>query len=112
MQATEVRVQDPGETPGARRQRVGAAPRRLAQAPERRGQVSFDGAPEFSLLNISEPVLSADTNFDGKVTLEEFLAAANRRFDALDTDKIGYLTLDGLPRTPEQIVLEGKKPKR
>jgi hypothetical protein len=112
MQATEVRTQDPDEVPGARRQRVGSAPRRLAQAPERRGQTSFDGAPEFSLLNISEPVLGADTNFDGKVTLAEFLAAADRRFAALDTDGLGYLTLEGLPRTPEQIVLEGKKPKK
>jgi hypothetical protein len=111
MQGTEARTQDPGETPGRQRQRVGAAPRRLAQAPERPGQTRFDGAPEFSLLNISEPVLGADTNFDGKVTLEEFIAAADRRFAALDTDKLGYLTLDGLPRTPEQIVLEGKKPK-
>jgi len=111
MQGTEARPQDPSETPGRQRQRVGAAPRRLAQAPEGKGQVSFDGAPEFSLLNISEPVLGADTNFDGKVTLEEFLAAADRRFAALDKDGLGYLTLESLPRTPEQIVLEGKKPK-
>ena len=99
----------PGQPGGRRRSRE---PRQLAAAPERRGQVAIDGAPAFSLMNVSEPVISADANFDGKVSLQEFLAAADRRFDALDTDKLGYLTLDGLPRTPEQIVLEGKKPKR
>jgi hypothetical protein len=100
---------EPGETGGRRRSRE---PRQLAAAPERRGQVAIEGAPAFSLMNISEPVISADANFDGKVSLQEFLAAADRRFDALDTDKLGYLTLEGLPRTPEQIVLEGNKPKR
>jgi hypothetical protein len=94
---------------GGRRSRE---PRQLAAAPERKGQLSIEGAPAFSLMNVSEPVISADQNFDGKVSLQEFLAAADRRFDALDTDKLGYLTLEGLPRTPEQIVLEGKKPKR
>jgi hypothetical protein len=92
--------------------RRGAAPLQLAAAPPRRGQEAFDGAPEFSLMNVSEPVISADLNFDGKVSLEEFLAAADRRFAVLDEDKLGYLTLDALPYTPEQIVVEGKKPKR
>lgn len=86
-------------------------PRRLAQTPQRRGQAGFDGAPEFSLLNVSEPVSSADMNFDGKVSLQEFLAAADRRFTQLDPDKLGYLTLPGLPQTPEQILIEGKKPR-
>jgi len=94
---------------GGRRSRE---PRQLAAPPERRGQVSIEGAPAFSLMNVSEPVISADANFDGKVGLQEFLAAADRRFDALDADKLGYLTLEGLPRTPEQILLEGKKPGR
>jgi hypothetical protein len=98
-----------GEPGGGRRSRE---PRQLAAPPERRGQASIEGAPAFSLMNVSEPVISADANFDGKVSLQEFLAAADRRFDALDTDKLGYLTLEGLPRTPEQILLEGNKPKR
>jgi hypothetical protein len=69
----------------------------------------IDGAPEFSLLNIAEPVSNADTNFDGKVSLQEFLAAADRRFDELDPSRQGYLTLDGLPRTPEQIAVDGRR---
>ena len=88
------------------------APRRLAEVPLRRGGPSFDGAPEFSLLNVSEPVSSADMNFDGKISLEEYLLAADRRFSQLDTDKLGYLTLDTLPQTPEQVVVEGKRKKR
>ncbi|MEI9889363.1 MAG: hypothetical protein WDN45_00815 [Caulobacteraceae bacterium] len=65
--------------------------------------------PAYSLLNVSEPVVAADDNFDGKITLEEFLRAADRRFDQLDKDRIGYLTLETLPQTPEQIGVEGKK---
>jgi hypothetical protein len=103
QQAPEVRSDDADGKP--------REPRRLAQAPIRRGQVGADGAPEFSLLNVSEPIVSADMNFDGKVTLQEFLAAADRRFAQLDPDKLGYLTLDALPQTPQQILVEGKRRK-
>ena len=103
-------MRDPagGEADG----RARVEPRRLAQAAVRRGQApGADGAPEYSLLNVSEPIVSADLNFDGKVTLKEFLAAADRRFAQLDPDSLGYLTLDSLPRTPQQILVEGKKPR-
>jgi hypothetical protein len=110
IHSNEIRLEEPGEVPSRRRDR--SEPRRLAQAPMRKGQASYDGAPEFSLFNVSEPVLGADLNFDGKVTLEEFMAAAERRFDQLDVDRQGYLTLNGLPQTPEQIAVEGKRPKR
>jgi hypothetical protein len=106
VQAVEVR--DPAAEDGPKGPRPEL--RRLAQSPLRRGQAGFDGAPEFSLLNVSEPVSSADMNFDGKVSLQEFLAAADRRFAQLDADKLGYLTLETLPRTPQQILVEGKKP--
>jgi hypothetical protein len=107
-----------GGFPGERAQAVGGAdetrknPRRLAEVPLRRGGPSFDGAPEFSLLNVSEPVSSADLNFDGKISLEEYLLAAGRRFAQLDPDKLGYLTLDTLPQTPQQVVVEGKRKRR
>ena len=58
---------------------------------------------------MSEPVSSADLNFDGKISLAEFMTAADRRFDQLDKDRLGYLTLATLPQTPEQIGVEGKK---
>lgn len=74
-------------------------------------RLSALGASAYSLLDVSEPVASADADFDGKVTLAEFLAAADRRFDQLDTKRLGYLTLQTLPRTPDQVAVEGQKPK-
>ncbi len=93
----------PGERVGG-----GGVARQLAEAPRLRG-AAYDGAPAYSLLNVSEPVVSADADFDGKVTLDEYLRAADRRFDQLDKDRLGYLTLDTLPQTPEQIGVEGRK---
>jgi hypothetical protein len=90
-------------------ERGSGAERRLAEPPRGRKGQSYDGAPAYSLLNVSEPVASADADFDGKITLEEFLQAADRRFDQLDKDKNGYLTLQGLPQTPEQIAVEGRR---
>jgi Ca2+-binding EF-hand superfamily protein len=83
--------------------------RRLAEPPRAKNGQSYDGAPAYSLLNVSEPVVSADADFDGKITLEEFLQAADRRFDQLDKDKDGSLTLQALPQTPEQIAVEGRR---
>jgi Ca2+-binding EF-hand superfamily protein len=93
----------PGERGG------GPGERRLAEAPRARNGAEYDGAPAYSLLNVSEPVASADADFDGKITLEEFQRMADRRFDLLDKDRNGYLTLGALPQTPEQIAVEGRK---
>ena len=41
-------------------------------------------------------------------TSPEFLAAADRRFDKLDTKQLGYLTLDTLPKTPAEQMASGK----
>jgi len=48
------------------------------------------------LLNITEPVISADTNFNRGVSLEEFRQAALLRFQALDLEHQGRLTVAGL----------------
>ena len=90
-------------------ERGGPGDKRLAEAPRARGGEEVDGAPAYSLFNVSEPVASADADFDGKITLEEFQRTADRRFDQLDKDKDGYLTLDTLPQTPEQIAVEGRR---
>jgi hypothetical protein len=97
----QVRGGFPGE-------RGGPGNRQLAETPPTRGGQVYDGAPAYSLLNVSEPVASADDTFDGKITLEAFLRAADRRFALLNKNKDGYLTLDTLPRTPEQIAVEGR----
>jgi hypothetical protein len=95
-----------GGRPG---ERGDAGERKLAEPPPRRGGPDYDGAPAYSLLVVSEPVAGADADFDGRITLEEFQRTADRRFDALDKDRKGYLTLDTLPQTPEQIAVEGKR---
>jgi Ca2+-binding EF-hand superfamily protein len=86
-----------------------AGDKRLAEAPRARSGEAVEGAPAYRLFNVSEPVASADADFDGRITLEEFQRTADRRFDQLDKDKDGYLTLDTLPQTPEQIAVEGRR---
>ena len=63
---------------------------------------TLQGAAPFTLNRQSEPVTGADANFDGRVTLAEFLAAADRHFAELDTAGTGYLTLETLPKTVVQ----------
>jgi hypothetical protein len=71
-------------------------------------QTRLEGAAPYSLIPVIEPVAAADTDFDGKVRRAEFIAAADRRFEALDTAGAGYLTLASLPRTPVQGL--GRRP--
>jgi hypothetical protein len=49
-----------------------------------------------SLLSDPEPVSSADINLNSHITLAEWLDAADRRFDLLDTKHLGYLGHDQL----------------
>ncbi len=101
------------EIGGDRRHRMGgdATAGGGADARNSSAKLSVLGAYAYSLLNISEPISSADADFDGKVTLSEFLTASDRRFDLLDPKATGYLTLSSLPRTPDQVAVEGRKPK-
>jgi hypothetical protein len=48
------------------------------------------------LLDLPEPVASADADFNRGVSLKEFRDAAGQRFLALDLDHRGYLTLASL----------------
>jgi hypothetical protein len=54
------------------------------------------GAGRYGLLDLPEPVMSADSDFNRGVSLSEFRAAAAQRFLALDLDHKGYLTLPAL----------------
>ena len=54
------------------------------------------GAGRFGLLQIPEPVSSADADFNRGVSVEEFKAAAAKRFQLLDIDHTGRLTLSEL----------------
>jgi EF hand len=76
-----------------------------------RGNNDHQGGARFGLLDLPEPVVSADTNFNRGVSLAEFRTAAERRFLALDVDHKGLLTLSGLitlrpapPTAPHEAV--------
>jgi hypothetical protein len=78
----------------------------MRQPREVKGETGTQGAAVYSLINQPEPVAAADADFDGKITLAEFEAAADRHFEILDTKQQGYLTLAGLPKTPIQEEIE------
>jgi len=55
------------------------------------------GAARFSYLDLPEPVAAADTDFDRTISPSEYVAAARRRFAALDANQDGALMRDELP---------------
>jgi len=60
------------------------------------------GAAAYGLLADPEPVQGSDIRLTGNITLADFKARAEQRFEALDTEHRGYLTLDSLPQTEAQ----------
>lgn len=54
------------------------------------------GAARFGLLNIPQPVRNADADLSGRVSWAEWGQTAERRFQTLDEDGDGVLTLGGL----------------
>jgi Ca2+-binding EF-hand superfamily protein len=74
--------------------------RRAASGPTagfiRGGDDPHQGAGRYGLLDLPEPVVAADADFNRGVSLAEFRQAAVQRFLALDLDHKGYLTLAGL----------------
>jgi hypothetical protein len=93
-----------GFPPGA----GGPAPRRglfggRQQTPGDPGEASvLDGAAPYELIPDPEPVASTDFAGDGRITLAEFLRAADERFDRLDAKHRGFLLLADLPKTVAQ----------
>ena len=67
------------------------------------------GAAFFSWLNDAEPVRSADIDFNRKVTPDEWKAAADRKFSALDPEGTGGIKLADMPETPLQVQLRKKR---
>lgn len=65
------------------------------------------GAGRYAWLNVPEPVVAADQDVDRVVTRDEFASAAAGVFRRLDVLNRGRLQLAGLPRTPQQIAIEG-----
>jgi Ca2+-binding EF-hand superfamily protein len=67
------------------------------------------GAAPYNLLGEPEPVAASDLSFSGKINQADFKTRANQRFDVLDADQRGYLTLASLPKTVAQTLI---KPRR
>jgi hypothetical protein len=67
------------------------------------------GAAHYGLINDPLPVRTPDADFDYRVTRDELLAAAHRRFDLLDKDNDGRITLAELPTTRMQAELRRLK---
>ncbi len=78
----------------------------------RNGDDKHQGAGRFGLLDLPEPVVSADANFNRGVSLAEFRSAAVQRFMALDLDHHGYLTLAGLATIQPAPPAAPKGPKK
>jgi hypothetical protein len=70
---------------------------------------SLQGAARYGILNLPQPVASADADFNRAVTLAEFKQAAAYRFKLLDGNGQGWLTL---PELTERLPIrpKGKRP--
>lgn len=72
----------------------------------------LQGAARYGLLNLPEPVAGADANFDRFVSLDEFRSAAVYRFQLLDSDRLGRLTLQKLEVLVPSRPKDGRRVKR
>lgn len=66
-------------------------------------------AGRYGLLEIPEPVSSADADFNRGVSLEEFKRAADQRFGLLDVNHTGRLTLPELQDIREAAISNAKR---
>ena len=93
---------DPGGDEGDRSQRRRSSDRnKMDYGPQ--------GAARYALLNMPEPVAAADADLNRAITLQEFKQAAVERFQLLDRQHSGRLTLQELEAM--KPVLTGKRPK-
>jgi len=72
----------------------------------------LQGAARYGLLNMPEPVAAADADFNRAVTRAEFEQAAVERFQLLDHDKQGSLTLGALETMWTNVLAKVKDKKR
>lgn len=67
------------------------------------------GAGIFGFIDQPEPVRAADIHINFRVSHKDWLEAAATRFGQLDAKHTGKLTLETLPKTPFQELLEARK---
>jgi hypothetical protein len=73
----------------------------------------LQGAARYGLLNIPQPVASADADFNRAITVTEFRQAASMRFRLLDSQGQGRITLPQLEtRLPVRPEGQRAKPKK
>jgi hypothetical protein len=70
------------------------------------------GAGPYNLLGDPEPVEGADIRLTGFITLSDWKTRAQQRFEVLDEDKKGYLTLAALPETQAQQLMPHHRGRR
>jgi hypothetical protein len=75
----------------------------------RAGDLDRQGAGPFAILPDPEPVSSASSQLNNRVTLEDWKAAVHRRFERLDLTRRGWLSLTDLPKTPIQRMIERRQ---
>jgi len=85
-----------------------------SSSPATPGGVNDDlvGAAPYNLLSEPEPVAASDLSFTGRISLADFKTRAGQRFDLLDPDGRGYLTLDALPHTKAQDLIRRPRHRR
>ncbi|HWE47896.1 MAG TPA: hypothetical protein VG407_17895 [Caulobacteraceae bacterium] len=67
------------------------------------------GAGVFGFFDEPEPVRAADTNIDFRISMKEWMEAADRRYAQLDKRHDGKVTRDELPATPFQTYMRRNK---
>jgi hypothetical protein len=72
----------------------------------KRAPVMPEGAGRWSSLPIPQPVIAADSDMNRGISRAEFRAAANERFDRIDTAHQGYLTLATMLKPPAQTAAD------
>ena len=96
----------------ADRERGDRRPRRFENNIDGYQLDGLQGAARYNLLNIPEPVSGADADFNRIVTLDEFRAAAAYRFQLLDSNRLGRVTLQELRVLLPSRPKEGRRVKR
>jgi hypothetical protein len=94
---------DAGDEGRRRRRHRGKDEDRSGDEPPLFTPAGRQGAARFSLLNEPEPLLAADADLDGKVSLAEWTRATARRFAQLDKAGTGRIALQALrPETKKK----------
>ena len=97
---------------GATRNRGGRERRRTGDNVDGYNIDGLQGAARYGLLNLPQPVAGADADLDRRITLDEFRRSASYRFQLLDSNGAGMLTLAELELLVPSRPKAGRRVKR